>query len=116
MRGGARRSSGAAAVAGGHWLGVWDGEDELPGAALSGVGRLLAGIGRGEQPLGGDADGARSVARHLCVRNRCSTNTGTILTKKCRSCRLVAELQAGRRHLAGTEFTRFQGVQTWPTR
>ena len=58
MRGGARRSSGAAAVAGGHWLGVWDGEDELPGAALSGVGRLLAGIGRGEQPLGGDADGA----------------------------------------------------------
>ena len=112
MRGGARRSSGAAAVAGGHWLGVWDGEDELPGAALSGVGRLLAGIGRGEQPLGGDADGARSVARHLCVRNRCSTNTGTILRRNAgvagwsRSCRLVA----------GTEFTRFQGVQTWPTR
>ena len=32
VRGGARRS-----VAGGHGLGVWDGEDELPGAAISGA-------------------------------------------------------------------------------
>ena len=46
-----RGAAAAAAVAGGHELGVWDGEDELPGAALSGVGRLLAGIGRGEPPL-----------------------------------------------------------------
>ena len=37
-----RGTAAAAAVAGrcGNGLGVWDGEDELPGAALAGVGRV----------------------------------------------------------------------------
>ena len=30
-----RGAAAAAVVAGGHGLGVWDGEEELPGAALS---------------------------------------------------------------------------------